>query len=85
MINFDEIKMFNFYDMQFINFSFNFFLVEFLIFFLSFICLFSFWSHSLWDLSSPPGIEPGNSAVSVLSPNLWTAREFPFHGLFFVC
>ena len=31
----------------------------------------------VWDLSSPPGIEPVLPAVEAWSPNHWTAREVP--------
>ena len=33
--------------------------------------------HSLWDHNSPQGIEPVTLAISVSSPNNWTARKFP--------
>ena len=40
-------------------------------------------------LVPPPGIEPVPPAVEVLSPNHWTAREFPqvpfFFPFFFFC
>ena len=41
------------------------------------VCLFGATLGSLRDLSSLPGIEPRTMAVKVLSPNHWTAREFP--------
>ena len=46
-----------------------------------FVC---FWPHhcavACGILVSPPGIEPGPSAVRAQSPNHWTAREFPMDG-----
>ena len=33
--------------------------------------------HGLWDLSSPTRDRTQAPAVKVLSPNHWTAREFP--------
>ena len=35
--------------------------------------------YSLWDLSSLTGIEAVAPALSTLSPNHWTAREFQGH------
>ena len=55
----------------------------------SFLSFFFFWTmpSSLWDLSSPLGIETEPLAVKVQSPNHWTAREFPevpfYYFLFF--
>ena len=45
----------------------------------SFFLTFFFWLHhaACGILVPPPGIEPGPSAVKALSPNHWTAREFP--------
>ena len=34
----------------------------------------------MWDLSSPPMMEPTCSALKTQSPNHWTAREFPGMG-----
>ena len=34
--------------------------------------------HSMWDLSSPPGIKPLPPEVEVRSPNHWTIREVPY-------
>ena len=44
--------------------------------------LFSFFfslamPHGLQDLSSPPGDQNQAPTVKTLSPNHWTAREFP--------
>ena len=36
-----------------------------------------FWPQALWDPSSPTGIEPRATALSMPSPNNWTAREHP--------
>ena len=35
------------------------------------------WPHSMWDLSSLPGIEPVSPAVEAQNLNHWTAREVP--------
>ena len=48
-----------------------------------FICLFFFFFfaalHSLWDLSSQPGIiKPMSFALEAWSLNHWTTREVPF-------
>ena len=43
-------------------------------------CFVLFWLRCVaYGILVPqPGIEPGAPAVRVLSPNHWTAREFPF-------
>ena len=41
--------------------------------------------HSLWELSSPPRIEPRPLAVDAGSPNLWIVREVPSIVLRKVC
>ena len=37
--------------------------------------------HSLWDLNSRAGIEPGPSAVKAQIPNYWTTRELSLSDL----
>ena len=45
--------------------------------FFLFFFLFVATPHSLWDLSSQPGIESRSPAVKAPSPYHWTTREFP--------
>ena len=33
--------------------------------------------HGMWDLISPPGVEPMSPALEVRSLNHWTTREVP--------
>ena len=40
------------------------------------------WPHSMWDLSSLPGIEPVSPAVEAQNLNHWTAQEVPCFLLF---
>ena len=55
------------------------FLFVFIFLLLFFFCFLLFLAVlcGLWDLVSPPDIEPGPPAVKALSPNYWTARELP--------
>ena len=60
-----------------------FYALLFVTFFPSYLVLLLFFAvpRSLWDLSSPTRSWTWATAVKVPSPNPWTTREFPFHGV----
>ena len=45
------------------------------LFIVCFVCLFAFWPHGLWDLSSPTRDGTQARAVKVWSPNHWTTTS----------
>ena len=63
-------------SVHFYNSFITLFNLEHILFFFKFIYLCP-TTHFTGSLVPQPGIEPGSSAVRVLSPNYWTTRGFP--------